>query len=1022
MGTASTEIVNGSLDSGNTRPYVVRLQGCTGVLVSPYWVMTARHCFEDPPDTLDELDNFSVKLAFDPGTVPNLPTPSPFRYDHFFSVSGEVLNLDDNIVGIAPADWEIARDIAVFRLDVRVPRAIARPRNPSLVADSCPDGFEGTLVGFGESWHDESDDQKACDDGAGTVRRSSVVGGWHRTHTFPLGSVYKHDWVFPVITPCKYNGFGSGDSGGPVFDANGQLCGVMSVTRLFPLFFPDPFGAYWDLEGVIGGVDSAAAIGLLSRNTSKLQSVIDAKGNFDGECARYVHECDDWNNPAWCTFLESKDADGDLILDVCDNCPSVYNPGQVISDDDVDNNGWGSACDFCPFQDHDGAGPVGNCNYETELVNAYTGATTPPVLGPTSTMVQRQKFLAAFRPDVCDDVPCPRTAVIKKGFSFPPEMLPPIEFCPTGNPPPGVSGCNCTFPPLGSCGWDVEDAKTTLQMKPWVNEAFSAHDHTTSVRVGFRFCPCMFNTETAAGRLMCQTMFACNPNQSAYDFGATWKQIKTEPDDKWASCITQGVFDPDPPCSDLGREFIMTLLELGQPGFKLEVRWNFQALPEVMDTFKQIPMGGVIKRELRGVLLSKIVRVGNLKVGSTFFPRYFERAQALQSGHQLMELVTDAQTLEKKLSWKNFSSWIKAWWNNCPDEKTPVATFGDDARVWAISSEGTGSVLEPPPGMRDLFEQARTGQVIFVPAAEALGTLATQSLPGMGFLRAVTVDPATPQVVQALESANIDGLASVSGRSPCGVDCSPAFSGNEGLVLSGTLRRLLVVGGTGDGSDTGTPHASAWLLDVDLNEWTELPLEPDDRPASVLAATYRAGDLSAYMVDSDGSHVLLHRFMPRGALTPLAEFPGAWDKYLGSAYLVVGERGDIVLAASKADDGKVAVCHAPPGKPANTKTLHVSLSDAEAHVGHGDAAGPCPGDELEPGAPARAILARFTVDGSGALSFEGMKELGTRILGPPIVEAGTITVTVRHASGAVLRSIAVGELTMPPPSQSPTIL
>ena len=41
-------------------------------------------------------------------------------------------------------------------------------------------------------------------------------------------------------------------------------------------------------------------------------------------------------------------------------------------------------------------------------------------------------------------------------------------------------------------------------------------------------------------------------------------------------------------------------------------------------------------------------------------------------------------------------------------------------------------------------------------------------------------------------------------------------------------------------------------------------------------------------------------------------------------------------------DGKVTICHIPPGNPANAHTIRVSHNAVRAHLKHGDKLGPCP--------------------------------------------------------------------------------
>jgi hypothetical protein len=58
------------------------------------------------------------------------------------------------------------------------------------------------------------------------------------------------------------------------------------------------------------------------------------------------------------------DTDGDGIVDVCDNCPTVYNPGQ----EDTDGDGVGDACQLPPL-DTDGDGIPDNVDNCPDVVN-----------------------------------------------------------------------------------------------------------------------------------------------------------------------------------------------------------------------------------------------------------------------------------------------------------------------------------------------------------------------------------------------------------------------------------------------------------------------------------------------------------------------------------------------------------------------------------------------------------------------------------------------------------------------------
>lgn len=46
-------------------------------------------------------------------------------------------------------------------------------------------------------------------------------------------------------------------------------------------------------------------------------------------------------------------------------------------------------------------------------------------------------------------------------------------------------------------------------------------------------------------------------------------------------------------------------------------------------------------------------------------------------------------------------------------------------------------------------------------------------------------------------------------------------------------------------------------------------------------------------------------------------------------------------AVHAASQGKVDICHIPPGNPANAHTINVSVNAVPAHLAHGDSLGAC---------------------------------------------------------------------------------
>ena len=225
-GEVREAIQGGTQDSSGAFRAVVSLadigdpspQDCSGVLITPRWIMTARHCING--DDLSVNGNIRVFFAFDPAAL-----GAPF-VDHTFAVSGSVIMRSPDPSVDEADDEDIAMDVALFRLDERVPAGVASPIFPSLTPNACPGGdFTGTLVGYGPDNEPTLDPPGLCGDlSSDAIRRFSASSGWERSDE-DTGSVYRNHWTI-ATNPCVYNGVVGGDSGGALIGPSGQLCAI----------------------------------------------------------------------------------------------------------------------------------------------------------------------------------------------------------------------------------------------------------------------------------------------------------------------------------------------------------------------------------------------------------------------------------------------------------------------------------------------------------------------------------------------------------------------------------------------------------------------------------------------------------------------------------------------------------------------------------------------------------------------------------------------------------------------------